>query len=114
MEPFEKLNPDIKEGRDSGPLVNNLDQATASAHKAITKASDAARPAVDRIASGAHQAVDKLASAAGTLGSKGEQLKEMQARLIEDARGYVRENPVTSLGIAAAIGYFLSRLLSSR
>lgn len=112
MEPFEKLRPATIEG--SKTLTNNIEQATAGAHKAINKASDAARPAVDRIASGAHHAVDKLAVAAGTLGSKGEKLKQVQVRLVEDARGYVRSNPVKSIGIAAATGYVLSRLLRSR
>jgi ElaB/YqjD/DUF883 family membrane-anchored ribosome-binding protein len=88
------------------------------AHDAIDKVSDAARPAVDRIASGAHQAVDKVASvaaqAAETLGVKGEQLKDMQTRAMEQCRVYVRENPVASLGIAVAAGYLLSRLLRSR
>ncbi|MFD2272193.1 hypothetical protein ACFS07_16230 [Undibacterium arcticum] len=95
-------------------MASSLDQVSAGAHNTIDKVSGAARPAVDRIASGAHQAVDKLAVAAGTLGSKGDQLKEVQARLMEEARVYVRENPVTSLGIAAGIGYLLSRVFSSR
>ena len=95
-----------------------LDEASAGAHDAIDKASDAARPVVDRLASGAHQAVDKLASAAGqaaeTLSVRGEQLKNAQAQAMEQARIYVRENPVTALGIAVATGFLLSRLLRFR
>jgi ElaB/YqjD/DUF883 family membrane-anchored ribosome-binding protein len=34
--------------------------------------------------------------------------------LTENCREYVRDNPVTSLGIAVAAGFLLSRLLSSR
>lgn len=94
-----------------------VDQASSGAHDAIDKASDVARPAVDRLASGAHQAVDKFASvasqAADSLGVKGDQLMKFQERAMEQARGYVRENPVASLGIALAAGYLLSRLLRS-
>lgn len=98
-------------------LGRAVDQASTGAHDAIDKASDVARPAVERIASGAHQAVDKFASVAGqaadSLGVKGEQLMKLQARAMEQCRGYVRENPVASLGIAIAAGYLLSRLLRS-
>lgn len=95
-----------------------VDQAGAGAHQAIDKVSDAARPAVDRVAAGAHRMVDKVAGAAGqaaqTLGVKGDQLKDFQARALDQTRQYVRENPVTSLGIALAAGYLLSLLLRSR
>ena len=103
---------------DRRTLARTVDQASTGAHDVIDKVSDAARPAVDRIASGAHQAVDKIASAAGqaaeTLGVKGEQLKNAQVRAMEQCRGYIRDNPVTTLGIAIAAGFLLSRLLRSR
>jgi ElaB/YqjD/DUF883 family membrane-anchored ribosome-binding protein len=105
-------------GDASGTVARTVDQATTGVHKAIDKASDAARPAVDRLASGAHQAVDKIAGAATqaaeTLDLKTEQLMDAQTRLTENCREYVREHPVTSLGIAVAAGFLLSRLLSSR
>ena len=98
--------------------ARTVDKASTGAHDAINKVSDAVHPVVDRIASGAHQAVDKLASAAGqaaeTLGVKGEQLMSAQTQAMEQARGYVRDHPVTALGIAVAAGFLLSRLLSSR
>jgi ElaB/YqjD/DUF883 family membrane-anchored ribosome-binding protein len=102
----------------SRTLARTVDQASTGAHDVIDKVSDAARPAVDRIASGAHHAVDKIANAAGqaaeTLGVKGEQLKNAQVRAMEQCRGYIRDNPVTALGIAIAAGFLLSRLLRSR
>ncbi len=105
-------------GDAGGTVARTVDQATTGAHKAIDKASDAARPAVDRLASGAHQAVDKIAGAATqaveTLDLKSEQLKDAQTRLTENCREYVRDNPMTSLGIAVAAGFLLSRLLGSR
>jgi ElaB/YqjD/DUF883 family membrane-anchored ribosome-binding protein len=105
-------------GDANGAVARTVDQAATGAHKAIDKASDAARPAVDRLASGAHHAVDKIAGvasdAAETLDLKSEQLMDAQSRLTENCREYVRDNPVTSLGIAVAAGFLLSRLLSSR
>ena len=102
----------------SRTLARTVDQASMGAHDVIDKVSDATRPAMDRIASGAHQAVDKIAGAAAqaadALGVKGEQLKKAQVRAMEQCRGYVRENPVASLGIAVAAGYLLSRLMRSR
>jgi ElaB/YqjD/DUF883 family membrane-anchored ribosome-binding protein len=101
-----------------GKNITSIDNATAGAHQTIDKVSQAARPAVDRVTTGAHQVVDKLAgaatSAAETISAKGEQLKLAQDRLTEASRDYVRENPLTSIGIAVAAGFFLSRLLSSR
>jgi ElaB/YqjD/DUF883 family membrane-anchored ribosome-binding protein len=99
-------------------ITRTVDDASAGAHSAIDSVSSAARPAVDRLASGAHEAVDKIAGAAtqaaDALEVKGEQLKGVQVRVMDECRGYVREHPVASLGIALAVGFVLSRLLSSR
>lgn len=116
METTGNIASSTKDGRRA--LGRTLDQASEGAHDAIDKVSDAARPVVDRLASGAHQAVDKIASAAGqaveTLSVRGEQLKNAQAKALEQARGYVRDRPVTALGIAVAAGFLLSRLLRFR
>ena len=58
--------------------------------------------------------VPAAGQAAGTLGVKGEQFKNAQVRAMEQCRGYVRDHPVTSLGIAIAAGFLLSRLWTSR
>ncbi len=102
----------------AGKVANNIDSATSGAHHAIDKAKEAARPAVDRVAAGAHTVVDKIAGAATNaaeiLGEKGDQLKAAQARATEASRDYIRENPLTSIGIAMAVGFLLSRLVSTR
>ena len=114
MEATGKLTPSPNDG--SRTLARTVDHASTGAHDVIDKVSDAARPVVDRVASRAHLAVDKIADAAGhaaeTLSVKGEQLKNAQVRAMEQCRGYVREHPVWSLGIALAAGFLLSRLLS--
>ncbi|HEY8035268.1 MAG TPA: DUF883 domain-containing protein [Methylobacter sp.] len=70
---------------------------------------------IDKVSHSAHEAVDKIAGvsyqAAEVLGEKGEQLKNAEMEMIEDYRTYVRENPMKSVGIAVAAGFFLSRML---
>lgn len=73
---------------------------------------------LDKASKSAHEAFDKIADAsnhaADALGEKGRQLKNTEQELMDNCCGYVRNNPITSLGIAAAAGFLLSRLLSSR
>ena len=72
----------------------------------------------DKVSHSAHEAYDKAAGAtnqaAEALGKKGEQLKNAEQQIMEDCRVYVRDNPITSLGIAVAAGFLLSRVLSGR
>jgi ElaB/YqjD/DUF883 family membrane-anchored ribosome-binding protein len=99
-------------------MARAVDQASTGAHNAIESVTDATHPAVERVASGAHRAVDKIAgaaaSAAQSLAVKGQQLKSGQALALDECRSYIRANPLAALGIAAAAGYLLSRLFSSR
>jgi len=72
----------------------------------------------DKASQFAHEAGEKFANATNqaseTLSEKTEQLKNAEQRLMKDCCGYVQDNPVTSLGIAVAAGFLLSRLLSAR
>jgi ElaB/YqjD/DUF883 family membrane-anchored ribosome-binding protein len=105
-------------GKSSAQDQGVVDRAAAAVHGTVDKAAAAATPAVDKLAAGAHQIIDKVAEAAGTAaemaGSKGEELMGQQQRLLEDCRGYARENPVSALVFAVAAGFLLSRLLSGR
>lgn len=71
--------------------------------------------ATDKTTHSSHEAADKIASstnqAAEALGETGEQLKNAERRLIEDCHSYIPDKPMTSLGIAAAVDFLLSRLL---
>jgi ElaB/YqjD/DUF883 family membrane-anchored ribosome-binding protein len=70
----------------------------------------------DKVSHSAHEAYDKIADAtsqaAETLGEKGEQLKKTEQQLMKNCRGYISENPMTSVSIAVAAGFVLSRLFS--
>lgn len=78
----------------------------------------AAHQKVDAAAGGAHKAVDWAADAANnatdSLSDTGHEMKATQEKWLAVAREYVQENPATSLGIALASGYLLSRILRPR
>lgn len=99
-------------------MEHGVRKATGAAHDSISSISDAAHPALDNLVSGAHVAVDRAgvaaAQAAKALGAKGDQLNAGGKRAVERAGAFVNENPVASLGLAVALGYLLSRLVSSR
>lgn len=73
---------------------------------------------IDKASNSAHEVVDKIASAtsqaAEALGEKGDQLKNAEQQMMNQCRGYIHDNPITSMGIAVAAGFLLSRLLSGR
>jgi len=73
---------------------------------------------IDKASTFAHEAVDKIASvtnqAVEAIDERGERLKNTEQRVLKNCQGYIRDNPVTSLGIAVAAGFLLSRLLGSR
>ena len=99
-------------------LTRGVGQVTVTAHDTIDSLSDVAKPAVDRMTSGAHNVVDQVAGAATqaakTLGATTKNLQRTEQKLTQNAREYVREHPIASVGIALAAGYVVSRLFSSR
>jgi len=103
---------------DSSRSLEQIDSARAAAHNTVDKIADAARPAVDRLASGAYRSVDKISGFAGaaaqTFVQRKEQVSVAGAELVEDCRDYVKTNPLVSIGIAAAAGFIISRLLAFR
>ena len=73
---------------------------------------------LNKVSDSAHEAFDKIASAtsqaAEALGEKGEQLKKAEQKLMKNCCGYISDNPITSVSIAVAVGFLLSRLLNRR
>ena len=113
-----KTNAPVNGGDIQHSLERGAKRATVAAHDAIDSAVDTTGPALDNAVASAHETVDRAGAAAttvaGAVGVKGDQLNDSGKRIVERASVYVRENPVTSLGIAVAAGYVLSRLFSSR
>jgi ElaB/YqjD/DUF883 family membrane-anchored ribosome-binding protein len=99
-------------------LEHGVKKATDATQGSIRSISDAAHPALDHLVANAHVAVDRAgevaARAATALGARGDQLNVGSKRVVERAGTFVNENPVASLGLAVALGYLLSRLVSSR
>lgn len=74
-------------------------------------------PAKD-LRAGLHSTVDKVADNISTLGEqmgeRSDQLSAAYKRFAESGRNYVRKSPGTSLLVAIAAGYAVSKLLGSR
>lgn len=72
----------------------------------------------DTLSNSAHEAFDKIASATShakdTLVEKSEQLHKAEQHYVKHCRGLVRDNPMKSLGIAAAAGFVLGLLVGNR
>jgi ElaB/YqjD/DUF883 family membrane-anchored ribosome-binding protein len=71
---------------------------------------------INTVSDSAHEAYDKIANAtsqtAEVLGKKGQQLKKAEQQMIKSCRGYIGDNPITSVSIAVAAGFLMSRLLN--
>jgi ElaB/YqjD/DUF883 family membrane-anchored ribosome-binding protein len=101
------------------PAGNTVNKAAQSAHEIVDKVASLAGEAADRAIPAAqqfaHKAVEKAeagaAPAAEWLDEHADQLKDAQEKLFEDTRNYVRDNPLTSIGIAFVAGILLSRIV---
>lgn len=82
-----------------------------------TEMGNAVDEGVSRLKSATHEAMDMVAQAtseaAEALSEKGEQLQDLEQHVVKNCRGYIHDNPITSLGIAVGTGFLLSRLLRS-
>ncbi len=91
----------------SQAVTRTVERAGHSLSDAFDKASDAAAPALKSITGVARQAGDALSHT-------GEQLRDAQYNVTHACRGYVRDKPMTSLGIAVGVGFVLGCLLRRR
>ncbi len=81
-----------------------MSKSTKDSDRATTeRAADAARSAVDKAAESAGAAEEKVRAAA-------EQLATRPQEVLEAVSHYVRENPMTALGLAFAAGTLFSAL----
>jgi ElaB/YqjD/DUF883 family membrane-anchored ribosome-binding protein len=92
----------ISEGRTGrDPLV---DRAATTAHQTVDRVAAKVGPAVERMRSAAQDSAE-------TLQAKMDDLGAMREEWTESARTYVRERPMTALGVAVLAGFLLSRWL---
>lgn len=97
-------NPMSIMGSESAAADNPVNRAAQSAHVIVDRVAEKAAPAVERWQSNLSEAADSLKSSVENLG-------EIEKRWAEDGRGYIREHPLTSVGLAVAAGLLLGRYI---
>lgn len=95
------VTPTVGNGLHGDPLVDRL---SVSAHDAVDRAAVRAAPMVGRLREASAQAADSLRATA-------HDLRRLEEQWAADARTTVRENPLTSVGVAALVGFVVGRLL---
>jgi ElaB/YqjD/DUF883 family membrane-anchored ribosome-binding protein len=86
-------------GATRDPIV---DRAAASAHQTVDRVAAKVGPAVERVRVAAQDSADTLHAKLGDLGA-------MRQEWTESCRSYVRERPMTAIGVAVLAGFLLSR-----
>jgi ElaB/YqjD/DUF883 family membrane-anchored ribosome-binding protein len=81
---------------------STLEEASMRAGSATGRITERAQQAVGQISSRVHDVADRLGS---------EDWMAQRDELMESTRSYVREHPMMALGIAAGVGFLLSRML---
>jgi hypothetical protein len=102
----------------SANLDKTVEKTATSAHDTIDKAAEAVQPMADRLATSAHAGVDKVSNAlsgvSGRMDEKTKQLSDAYGKFAETGREYVRSSPATSVLVALAAGYTLSKIFGGR
>jgi ElaB/YqjD/DUF883 family membrane-anchored ribosome-binding protein len=83
-------------------------------HSAIDKANEKIPAAAERLASQAHAGVDKMADGIERMGETLDKKGVAYKRFAESGRTYVRKSPATSVLVALAAGYAVSKLFGMR
>lgn len=73
-----------------------------------------AEKTIGRVAEGAHHTIDRVADQAKEAGQALQEqavhLRDVGAELTQNLRGRVRDNPITSLAVAACVGMIVGKL----
>ena len=99
-----------------GTVGTTSPMSGTNARDTAAQMQDKAHSGIDRLSSTAHSTVDRVTSAAASAADRFSDGKMMHtAQEWKDSTcAYVREHPMTAVGIAVAAGYLLSRLTSLR
>jgi ElaB/YqjD/DUF883 family membrane-anchored ribosome-binding protein len=85
---------------------------------ATTTSTGTQKQQLDKLSESSHSAVDRAAQTAAQVaervGERGEELLALKDDYLEQAREYVKENPIMALGIALAAGYLFGKITSWR
>jgi ElaB/YqjD/DUF883 family membrane-anchored ribosome-binding protein len=92
--------------------------ARSDLHSTIDKVNEKVPAAAERLAAQAHAGVDKVAEGLENMSSQFDEKREKigvaYKRFAESGRNYVRSSPATSVLVALAAGYAVSKLFGSR
>lgn len=88
---------------------------TGSTQGSASQVSEKAHSGIDKVTQSAHQTVDRVVSAASSAAERLQHVGDTKyGHMAQDWKdqtcAYVREHPLTSVGIAVAAGFLLSRL----
>ncbi|QCP14719.1 hypothetical protein FCL38_15280 [Pseudoduganella umbonata] len=99
-------------------VAEKVPAAAEKVHSTVEKLAEKVPASTERLVGKAHETVDKVTEKAGavseTLSRKAADLNVAYGRLAETGRSYVRNSPGTSVLVALAAGYAVSKLLGSR
>jgi ElaB/YqjD/DUF883 family membrane-anchored ribosome-binding protein len=99
-------------------IAEKVPAAAEKVHSTVEKLAESVPAATDRLVSKAHDTVDKVTDGASNLSErlsqKASDLNVAYSRMAETGRSYVRNSPGTSVLVALAAGYAVSKLLGSR
>jgi ElaB/YqjD/DUF883 family membrane-anchored ribosome-binding protein len=86
----------------SGNASQAVDRMARSAHQAVDRAAAAAAPALEKLST-------RAAEAAQTLRAKADEFGAMEEQWLANARGMVREHPITAVAIGVLVGVLIGR-----
>lgn len=89
----------------SGSTRENAAQVGDKAHAGVDRLTQTAHSTIDRVTAAASSAADRF-----TDGELAHRAQEWRTH----TTAYVREHPMTAIGVALAAGYLISRMISSR
>jgi ElaB/YqjD/DUF883 family membrane-anchored ribosome-binding protein len=98
------------------PLSNPMSAtpSTSSSAGTVDRAAQAAHQTIDRVAAKAGPALDKLrtvaTSASDSLHAKAADMGHMPEQWAQSSRTYIREHPLTAVGMGLVVGILLGKL----